>query len=737
MGESLVGSDHGSCGPRYSSKGIDGIAPSSFISFQGCVTDGLHPGRQSTCQEVNDSNSIESYHLGSGRESLPEVNVTRDIVTGSSGSLVGTDVTDKDGASIDVDFVIQYGTELQDEEQSQDVTGRSDNCSYLPRTYSDSTVEFSVDGNTVNLGDSTFVRPCGSACVGTHFLSGCRLQLNPCVFFRECFEHESGVDPNAEYIFSGVLNGFDIVDEDFTGSYFCDNYDSILRPGVKTEMDRVVREELSSDKLSLVDNRPTCIHSLGAVAKGDGSLRPITDCKRPIGYSINNFMNEVFDQFQFIKIDDVCDVITEGCFFSVLDIKSAYRSVNINPDHRKFQGLMWDVDGVYRYLHDNCLSFGLKCAPWIFSRLSEFVVRCMRRRGHNKIFSYLDDFLVVGDSRDECLAATEVLMSLLRELGFFIAWKKVVSATTRVVYLGIQIDSVLMEISLPESKLIKISKMVAEFRSKDKCTKRQLEQLAGNLAHASTVVKGGRTFSRRVINVVKYLPDRTHMYYIPSWMKLDLEWWHSFMQTFNGKAKVITGDVDSEISFGTDSSMTGFAAVWQSDWVLGVWGTTHPRTDISVPLHHLDCPPIENEGCSDINVLELWPVLAAVGRWGTDWKDRKVRLWTDNTQVLHMIMTGRSRSVRCMSWIRELFWRCAIYNIQLVASHIATGDNVVPDYFSRLFDVKRRGYIQYELLSNLCCYRDGWVEAEGSRVPGTLDGRLVIQDEEITMEDVS
>ena len=127
-------------------------------------------------------------------------------------------------------------------------------------------------------------------------------------------------------------------------------------------------------------------------------MRPITDCKRPLGKSINNYINDVCDTFQFIKIDDICEVMTPGCFFGMVEIKSAYRSMNINPLHRRFQGLVWSVGGCDCYLQDHCLSFGLKCAPWIFSRLSEFVVRCMARRGYFRVFSYLDDFLVIGDS---------------------------------------------------------------------------------------------------------------------------------------------------------------------------------------------------------------------------------------------------------------------------------------------------------------------------------------------------
>ena len=56
-----------------------------------------------------------------------------------------------------------------------------------------------------------FERPCGEFCSGSHYLEGCRIQLNPCVFFDECFNISSGTDSNPAYIFEGVRDGFSIV----------------------------------------------------------------------------------------------------------------------------------------------------------------------------------------------------------------------------------------------------------------------------------------------------------------------------------------------------------------------------------------------------------------------------------------------------------------------------------------------------------------------------------------------
>ena len=314
--------------------------------------------------------------------------------------------------------------------------------------------------------------------------------------------------------------------------------------------------------------------------------------------------------------------------------------------------------------------------------------------------------MVIGNSLEECSATTDVLIELLRSLGFYIAWKKVVPASNKVTYLGIQLDSVNMEVSLPDAKLAKLRRLVSDFQGRTSCSLKDLQVLAGSLAHASMVIKGGRTFSRRVINLAKYMDGRSKVCAIPDWMRDDLVWWLNFMQVFNGKAKVVSG-LECRFSLETDSSMTGYGAVCGEDWVVGVWRDLGIRQDVWVPEHHVGSVPDLNDDAMDINILELWPVLVGLKRWCAIFKDSKVRLWTDNTQVRQMVNTGRSRSVRCMYWIRELFWICAIYNIHLTASYVRSEENRVPDYLSRLFDARRTGSIPIDLLHFLCCYRDG------------------------------
>ena len=75
---------------------------------------------------------------------------------------------------------------------------------------------------------------------------------------------------------------------------------------------------------------------------------------------------------------------------------------------------------VDRFFRDNGLCFGLRCAPFIFTQLMEFVLRCMMRHDINGIFRYLDDFLLVAEDELSCKLKLDMLIELLisGRLGF-------------------------------------------------------------------------------------------------------------------------------------------------------------------------------------------------------------------------------------------------------------------------------------------------------------------------------
>lgn len=75
--------------------------------------------------------------------------------------------------------------------------------------------------------------------------------------------------------------------------YSSENHTSCYQPGVKKTLNCLINEEIRGGKLSIVNQRPNCVHAIGAIVKEDKSIRPITDCKRPLETSVNSYTTNV------------------------------------------------------------------------------------------------------------------------------------------------------------------------------------------------------------------------------------------------------------------------------------------------------------------------------------------------------------------------------------------------------------------------------------------------------------
>lgn len=236
---------------------------------------------------------------------------------------------------------------------------------------------------------------------------------------------------------------------------------------------------------------------------------------------------------------------------------------------------------------------------------------------------------------------------------------------------------------LPQDNLTKLENVVSEFQQKKYSSKRQLLSLAGTLAHCAKLVKGGRTFSRRVINLAKVPVELSDIIRLPLWFQDDIKWWSRFAEIFNGKVPLMTNYMGNQVIIGTDSSLTGFGGTMGPECFLGVWNIMNHCKLGSIPQECIELPSSEWTDRNNINVIELWPVICAIRRWGTRLQNMRVLIRSDNSHVVTMINTGRSQNVQCMRWLRELFWMSFIFNIDITASYIRSKDNVIPDLLSR------------------------------------------------------
>lgn len=159
------------------------------------------------------------------------------------------------------------------------------------------------------------------------------------------------------------------------------------------------------------------------------------------------------------------------------------------------------------------------------------------------------------------------MLQLLRKLGFAISWSKVQGPTKRICFLGITLDSAEMEASLTEDKLCKLLTTVRSFQARHKARRKELERLAGFLNHACSVVKGGRTFLRRVLDTMNSSRASHHYVRLTSDFQKDIDWWIRFVEWFNGKAKLIDPKPVELASFQTDASFSGFGGYFMGDYL--------------------------------------------------------------------------------------------------------------------------------------------------------------------------
>ena len=487
------------------------------------------------------------------------------------------------------------------------------------------------------------------------------------------WEEELEGDPDREFILHGVEHGFDIIDTDtHISKVTCPNHPS-ARPGspLYDKATEQVLHEIECGNYVVCDKPPTIVSPMAAIPKPDGGVCLIHDCSRPHGQSVNDYCSSDWNQ-KFARVDDAASMITPGCYFAKVDLKHAYRSVGISKFSQQVTGLQWKFRGETIYMTDTRLPFGARLSPGVFHRLTQAVKRIMVRKGHDLLVVYLDDFLIVANSKQECAEALAILIALLRKLGFAIHWGKVVDPTQIITFLGVELDSLAMSLRLPEDKLFNLKGELQSFLGRRRASKRQLQSLAGRLSWAAAVVKGGRVFLRRIFNKISMLRHNCHRTLLSSEVSQDIEWWFKFISVFNGKSLLLD---KTPIEWAcTDACDEAAGGHFGCDWFYYNWSVDWPQAK---EFH--------------INEKEVLAVVLAANRWAHHWRNKRVIVYSDNSVTVASLNKASSRNKIIMKSLRYLFWLSSIFNFHLTARFIPGIFNMVADSASR---IHTRGFLE-------------------------------------------
>lgn len=190
--------------------------------------------------------------------------------------------------------------------------------------------------------------------------------------------------------------------------------------------------------------------------KSDNSWRLITHLSYPNGAAIvNDGIDDGICSVSYTSFDKVAQLIFKlgkGALMAKRDIKSAFRLLPIHPDDFKLLGIK--VDG--EYFIDKMLPMGLSLSCALFEKFSTFIQwLIIYQTNIDSLEHYLDDFLFAGEKGSKtCLTLIQAFSSTWDEIGVHIAEDKSIGPTTvLILFLGLELDSNKMTISIPSNKV--------------------------------------------------------------------------------------------------------------------------------------------------------------------------------------------------------------------------------------------------------------------------------------------
>ena len=416
------------------------------------------------------------------------------------------------------------------------------------------------------------------------------------------------------------------------------------------------------------------ISPLGLVPKKEpNQFRLIHHLSFPSGHSVNDFIDPKLCSVQYTSFDEAVHMIQDlgqGCLLGKSDVRRAFRILPVSLSEIDQLGFMFD--GMF-YV-DKAMPFGcsISCQTWeLFATFLEFCVR--RASPCGSLLHYLDDFLFGGKKdTNDCTFIMSVFMDKMQLLGVPIASDKTEGPTTKLSFLGLELDSEEMTIRIPMGKIEEIRQKIVSMLARKKCTLREMQSLIGSLNFACRAVVPGRPFCRRLINAICGLTKPHHHLNITLAMKEDLQLWLNFFTEFNGIS--VFHDrywvSNEDVQLFTDSAGgadLGFGAYFAGKWTCAHW----PQWWIDQGI------------TADITVLEMFPLLVCLHIWGQELKNKKIVFRSDNLSSVHIINSMTSKNDEVMIILRAITLLCLQLNIAFKALHVRGCFNRLADTLSR------------------------------------------------------
>ncbi|XP_029912530.1 uncharacterized protein LOC115362654 [Myripristis murdjan] len=261
--------------------------------------------------------------------------------------------------------------------------------------------------------------------------------------------------------------------------------------------------------------------------------------------------------------------------------------------------------------------------------------------------------LIISPPSSPPASGLATLTTVFSDLGVPLSAEKTEGPSTSMEFLGITLDTNLIQASLPVEKLNRISLLISNFLLAPHCTKRQLLSLLGHLNFAIRIIPQGKAFISHLLSIATSVPSLLDFISLDSSCRAELRLWLNLLSNWNG----ITFFYDDHMTHSHDINLFTDAAP-----SAGFGGFYDPSSAIL---------------------------------WGHEWSRKSILLYSDNQAVVDIINKGRSNSPSIMPFMRRLTWHSVTYQYILRAAHVPGHFNAIADSLSRFSFQKFRSLVPH------------------------------------------
>ena len=401
------------------------------------------------------------------------------------------------------------------------------------------------------------------------------------------------------------------------------------------------------------------------VPKSDGGHRLIYDAR------VLNSMCQAPAGFEVISIPIALQNTHAGWVCGKIDLKHAFWQIGLDPDCQSLFGMKIGK----RFFRWQVLPFGFSWSAVIFSAIISKILEEVSQ-GHPKLklFTYLDDILVVGERADFDQRMTALVKSLTERDVILNLKKSQLVGTESTTFLGFLVYPGLHRLNIPKRKARKTRRVLRSVKAI--ATLHQLQSVLGKLRHLSLGVPELSAFIRKI--PVWIYGRLKHLGLDPnlrtSWStKVEVPFW--IRKRFRSAANIL-GTTERRFCGLGQSSI----CILDADATPASWGAClHTKDKIQERTYWGTFQGKERPIAERELMATIFSTLAACSRI----KGRAVLFRTDNQAVYWILTKGSSRNLRLNS-LCLLWWSIIrVWEIAPAIQWIPTDINFLADQISR------------------------------------------------------